>query len=74
MAPRTVRRAPAPTAPSRPSGTVKAVRTAADGTLSTTVRGYADGSYLWSYAGTAGTAAAVSAGAVSAGAFVDVVG
>ncbi|MFD9319661.1 calcium-binding protein [Streptomyces sp. NPDC060053] len=58
----------------RPKGgsaycTLKTVRTAADGTLSTTVRAYADGSYRWSYAGAAGTAAAVSAGA-----FVDVVG
>lgn len=49
--------------------TLKTVRTAADGTLSTAVRAYSDGYYRWSYAGTAGTAAAVSAGA-----FVNVVG
>jgi hypothetical protein len=42
--------------------TVKTVRTAADGTLSTTVRAVSDGSYRWAYAGTADTAAAVSAG------------
>ncbi|MFE5144415.1 calcium-binding protein [Streptomyces fagopyri] len=58
----------------RPKGsgtycTLKTVRTAAGGTLSTTVRAGADGYYRWSYAGTADTAAAVSAGA-----FVDVVG
>lgn len=58
----------------RPKGSsaycaVKTVRTASDGTLSTTLRAYADGSYRWSYAGTAATAAAVSPGA-----FVDVVG
>ena len=41
--------------------TVKTVKTAADGTVSTTLRAYADGDYRWSYAGTAGTAAAVSA-------------
>ncbi|MEU2431021.1 calcium-binding protein [Streptomyces sp. NPDC007861] len=41
--------------------TVKTVPTAADGTVSTTVRAYLDGSYRWSYAATAGTAAAVSA-------------
>ncbi|MGW1727724.1 DUF5707 domain-containing protein [Streptomyces sp. NPDC002306] len=50
----------------RPAGstgycTLKTVRTAADGTVSTTVRAYVDGSYRWSYAGTADTAAAVSA-------------
>ncbi|MER6466520.1 calcium-binding protein [Streptomyces sp. NPDC001288] len=49
----------------RPSGcatwsTLKTAVTAADGTLSTTVRAYADGDYRWSYAGTATTAAAVS--------------
>lgn len=58
----------------RPKGsstycTLKTVPTAAGGTLSTTVRAYTDGSYRWSYAGTAGTAAAVSAGT-----FVDVIG
>ncbi|MEU3978779.1 calcium-binding protein [Streptomyces sp. NPDC026672] len=42
--------------------TVKTVRTAADGTLSTTVRASSDGSYRWSYAGTADTAPAVSTG------------
>jgi hypothetical protein len=41
---------------------VKTVKTAADGTLSTTVRAYADGDYRWSYAGTDATAAAVSEG------------
>ncbi|WP_156110798.1 DUF5707 domain-containing protein [Streptomyces adustus] len=50
----------------RPAGsstycTLKTVTTAADGTVSTTVRAYLDGSYRWSYAGTADTAAAVSA-------------
>ncbi|MER5429725.1 calcium-binding protein [Streptomyces sp. NPDC002588] len=49
--------------------TVKTVRTAADGTLSTTVRAYDDGSYRWSAAGTETTAAAVSPDA-----FVDVTG
>lgn len=49
----------------RPAGcgtwsTLKTAVTAADGTLSTTVRAYADGDYRWSYAGTATTAAAVS--------------
>ncbi|MFQ3559318.1 hypothetical protein QZN11_21300, partial [Streptomyces gramineus] len=49
----------------RPSGcatwsTLKTAVTASDGTLSTTVRAYADGDYRWSYAGTATTAAAVS--------------
>ncbi|MFF4897125.1 calcium-binding protein [Streptomyces sp. NPDC001068] len=39
---------------------VKSATTAAGGTLSTTVRAYADGEYRWSYAGTATTAAAVS--------------
>ncbi|MCX4611336.1 hypothetical protein [Streptomyces mirabilis] len=58
----------------RPKGsstycTLKTVPTAAGGALSTTVRAYTDGSYRWSYAGTADTAAAVSAGT-----FVDVVG
>ncbi|MFE3266545.1 DUF5707 domain-containing protein [Streptomyces sp. NPDC059215] len=58
----------------RPKGsgtycTLKTVRTAAGGTLSTTVRADGDGSYRWSYAGTAGTAPAVSAGT-----FVDVTG
>nr|WTB33223.1 calcium-binding protein [Streptomyces sp. NBC_00830] len=42
--------------------TVKTVQTAAGGTVSTTVAAHADGSYRWSYAGTAGIAAAVSAG------------
>ncbi|GGJ21180.1 calcium-binding protein [Streptomyces brasiliensis] len=42
--------------------TVKTVRTAADGTVSTTVLATSDGSYRWAYAGTADTAAAVSAG------------
>ncbi|WP_328358127.1 calcium-binding protein [Streptomyces sp. NBC_00445] len=42
--------------------TVKTVKTAADGTLSTTVRAYSDGDYRWSYAGTDTTAAAVSEG------------
>ncbi|MEU0964712.1 calcium-binding protein [Streptomyces sp. NPDC005917] len=41
--------------------TLKSATTAADGTVSTTVRAYDDGDYRWSYAGTAGTAAAVSA-------------
>lgn len=41
--------------------TVKTIPTAADGTVSTTVRAYNDGDYRWSYAGTATTAAAVSA-------------
>ncbi|WP_406354969.1 calcium-binding protein [Streptomyces sp. NBC_00658] len=40
--------------------TVKTVPTAADGTVSTTVRAYNDGDYRWSYAGTATTAAALS--------------
>ncbi|MEU6340416.1 calcium-binding protein [Streptomyces sp. NPDC046977] len=40
--------------------TVKTVRTAADGTVSTTVPALLDGSYRWSWAGTADTAAAVS--------------
>jgi hypothetical protein len=58
----------------RPKGsstycTLKTVPTVTGGTLSTTVRAYTDGSYRWSYAGTADTAAAVSAGTV-----VDVVG
>jgi hypothetical protein len=39
---------------------VKTASTAADGTVSTTVRAYADGDYRWSYAGTDTTAAAVS--------------
>ncbi|MFF2845165.1 DUF5707 domain-containing protein [Streptomyces sp. NPDC058001] len=42
--------------------TVKTVTTAADGTLSTTLRAYQDGTYRWSYAGTDSTAAAVSDG------------
>ncbi|MGW0763820.1 calcium-binding protein [Streptomyces sp. NPDC002814] len=42
--------------------TVKTVKTAADGTLSTTVRAYSDGDYRWSYAGTDTTAAGVSEG------------
>ncbi|MER6529257.1 DUF5707 domain-containing protein [Streptomyces sp. NPDC001508] len=42
--------------------TVKTVDTAADGTVSATVRAFADGEYRWSYAGTADTAAAVSEG------------
>ncbi|MEU6605229.1 calcium-binding protein [Streptomyces shenzhenensis] len=42
--------------------TVKTVNTAADGTVSATVRALVDGDYRWSYAGTAGTAAAVSKG------------
>ncbi|MFG3658305.1 DUF5707 domain-containing protein [Streptomyces sp. NPDC047706] len=51
----------------RPEGckefkTVKTVLTGADGSLSTTVRAYHDGTYRWSYAGSSGTAAAVSAG------------
>ncbi|MFJ4468800.1 DUF5707 domain-containing protein [Streptomyces sp. NPDC089424] len=51
----------------RPEGcrefkTVKTVLTGADGSLSTSVRAYNDGTYRWSYAGTSGTAAAVSAG------------
>ncbi|MGW4733928.1 calcium-binding protein [Streptomyces shenzhenensis] len=51
----------------RPKGcatytTVKTVNTAADGTVSATVRALVDGDYRWSYAGTAGTAAAVSKG------------
>ncbi|MEU9737273.1 calcium-binding protein [Streptomyces sp. NPDC048002] len=41
--------------------TLRTVRTAADGTVSTTVRAYTDGSYRWAYAGSSGTAAAVSA-------------
>ncbi|TFV32844.1 hypothetical protein E4K10_26030 [Streptomyces sp. T1317-0309] len=41
--------------------TVKTVRTTANGTVSTTVRASSDGSYRWVYAGTADTAAAVSA-------------
>ncbi|MFD3456425.1 DUF5707 domain-containing protein [Streptomyces sp. NPDC058691] len=41
--------------------TVKTVKTAADGTVSTTVPALIDGSYRWSWAGTADTAAAVSA-------------
>ncbi|MEZ3177598.1 calcium-binding protein [Streptomyces pimonensis] len=41
--------------------TVKTVTTAADGTVRAAVRAFQDGSYRWSYAGTAGTAAAVSA-------------
>ncbi|MER7835381.1 calcium-binding protein [Streptomyces sp. NPDC096040] len=50
----------------RPAGcgtwtTLKSASTAADGTVSTTVRAYADGDYRWSYAGTDTTAAAVSA-------------
>lgn len=49
--------------------TLKTVRTGAAGALSTTVHASTDGYYRWSYAGTASTAAAVSAGA-----FVDVVG
>jgi hypothetical protein len=58
----------------RPKGssrycTLKTVRTAAGGALSTTVRASYDGYYRWSYAGTSTTAAAVSADA-----FVDVVG
>ncbi|WP_217131640.1 calcium-binding protein [Streptomyces sp. AC558_RSS880] len=40
--------------------TVKTVTTAADGTVSANVRAFQDGSYRWSYAGTSGTAAAVS--------------
>ncbi len=48
---------------------LKTVRTAADASLSTTVRAYTDGYYRWSYAGTATTAAAVSPAA-----FVNVVG
>ncbi|MFD9332082.1 calcium-binding protein [Streptomyces sp. NPDC060065] len=40
--------------------TVKTVKTAADGTVSTTVRAYTDGDYRWSYAGTPTTAAAAS--------------
>ncbi|MGW1784347.1 calcium-binding protein [Streptomyces sp. NPDC002143] len=58
----------------RPKGsssfcTLKTVSTAAGGALSTTVRAYTDGTYRWSYAGTASTAPALSPGA-----FVDVVG
>ncbi|GAA3858528.1 hypothetical protein GCM10023084_10250 [Streptomyces lacrimifluminis] len=49
--------------------TLKTVRTAADGTLSATVRAYTDGYYRWSYVGTA-----TSAAAVSPAAFVNVVG
>ncbi|MER5523783.1 calcium-binding protein [Streptomyces sp. NPDC002677] len=49
----------------RPAGcgtwsTLKTASTAADGTVSTTVRAYVDGDYRWSYAGTATTAAATS--------------
>ncbi|MFI6339651.1 DUF5707 domain-containing protein [Streptomyces sp. NPDC050535] len=40
--------------------TVKTVTTAADGTLSTTVRAYNDGDYRWSYGGTSTTAPALS--------------
>ncbi|MFE6284895.1 DUF5707 domain-containing protein [Streptomyces sp. NPDC057877] len=47
--------------------TVRTVLTAADGTVSTTVRAGTDGTYRWSYAGTNETA-----GAVSEGDFVDV--
>ncbi|MFJ6568090.1 calcium-binding protein [Streptomyces sp. NPDC091292] len=42
--------------------TVKTVKTAADGSLSTTVRAFLDGTYRWSYAGTPTTAPALSAG------------
>ncbi|MFE2039862.1 DUF5707 domain-containing protein [Streptomyces sp. NPDC059477] len=42
--------------------TVQTVQTAADGTLSTTVRAFQDGTYRWSYAGTDTTAGAVSEG------------
>ncbi|MFB8772536.1 DUF5707 domain-containing protein [Streptomyces broussonetiae] len=42
--------------------TVKTVPTAADGTVSTTVRAKSDGTYRWSYAGTNATAPAVSPG------------
>lgn len=51
----------------RPKGSttycnVKTIQTAADGTLSTTVRAYTDGTYRWSYTGTPTTAPAVSEG------------
>ncbi|MFD7434971.1 DUF5707 domain-containing protein [Streptomyces sp. NPDC059861] len=42
--------------------TLKTVRTDADGSLSTSVRAYDDGTYRWSYAGSSTTAAVVSVG------------